>query len=153
MSWITPSLDDLKGKFPPQVINLIANYSAKSGDTSDALLTRELANAIEEVRGYVAANAENQLGAAGTLPASLKDCALVLARKRIYANVPGLDTLLNDAMKDEVKDVQRKLENVAAGKFRIIQPDTPGTEVIPRPKMEIVTANDRRNTRDQMKSL
>ena len=124
MSWITPSVTDAKRKFMPQVLSVVAAFTAQTGSTSDQLLQEELTAAIREARGYVSGNNNNIIGAAGTIPDELTNAVLVLTRRNIYNNVPGLGELLDENMRKEIESVQKQLNDVAAGRFRIIPPDT-----------------------------
>jgi hypothetical protein len=145
MSWITPSTDDLKGKLLPQVVNLIANYSAKSGDTAAAVLARELANAVTKVRGYVQGNANNVVGEAGTIPDELTDATLVVARNNVMLNVPGLSALIDQGMEKQLSDAMSLLKDVAAGRFRIIGPDVAAAKQPVGAGIQVVTPARRNN--------
>ena len=83
-----------------------------------------LDSVVAEVRGRVAANGRNQLGAAGTIPEELKAAALAIARWRILSRLPGVKSLQDEARRSEYADALSLLAAVADGKFAILQPAT-----------------------------
>lgn len=84
-----------------------------------------LASVVAEVRGRVAANGRNQLGASGTIPDELKAAALAIARWRILSRLPGMKSLQDEARRAEYSDALALLAAVADGKFAIQKPSEP----------------------------
>ncbi len=85
-----------------------------------------IADVVQEVRGHVATSGA-ALDSGATIPAKLKNAALVLIRNRVITQLPDLG-LLDDARRDEGRGAERLLERVADGKFAVDLPDTPITD-------------------------
>jgi hypothetical protein len=104
---------------------------------------------IDEVRGYVAANPRNVLGADGTVPSKLVSAALAIMRHRVCTRLP-VKSLLTDERISEKNDAIRLLERTADGKFAIEDPvsgDTSG------PKVEQVSTPTRKTSRAKLSGL
>ena len=101
------------------------------------------------VRGYVAGNPANQLGAGETIPAKLMAPALDLIAVRVPQRIGQSPS---EGRKDLAKDAIRLLERVSEGKFDIEEPADPeagsgGASV------EIASATDRLTGRDKLQGL
>ena len=122
MAWITLTEANLGERLA--AAELAALQSAAVGAYGNTV-PDVLASVVAEVRGRVAANGRNQLGAAGTIPDELKAAALAIARWRILSRLPGMKSLQDEARRSEYADALSLLAAVADGKFAILQPETP----------------------------
>ena len=93
-----------------------------------------------EVRGYVAACANNTLGAAGTLPDELIAHTVALAIMRIMPRAAGL--VIGESREKAAEAARAVLRDVAGCRMALEQPATASTEVIGAPSPS-VTARDR----------
>lgn len=82
------------------------------------------------VRGYIAANRANTLGAAGTVPDKLISTAVDIAVMDVQKRAAGVVIDPEGARADACKDALRRLEKVADGKFAIEEPEEESTETI-----------------------
>ena len=144
MPWIPLTAADVKlAEAEADVIRSLA-----SEDGGDPILSA-LDSAINEVRGYIAAR--YPLGLAGTLPDTLKDTALALARYKLL-NLPGLGLPITEDRRNEYKDAIRRCESVARGEFAIETPaelDTAAQQSItPRPSFGSKTLVQSRDEQD-----
>lgn len=122
MSWITITEADLGERLA--AAELTALQTAATG-THGNTVPDMLASVIAEVRGRVAANKANRLGASGTIPEELRSAALAIARWRALNRLPGVKMLQDDARRLEYTDAVAMLASVADGKFAIEQPAEP----------------------------
>ena len=122
MAWITLTETHLGERLA--AAELAALQSAAVGAYGNTV-PDVLSSVVSEIRGRVAANGRNQLGADGTIPEELKASALAIARWRILSRLPGMKSLQDDARKSEYTDALALLEAVADGKFAIQQPSEP----------------------------
>lgn len=122
MAWITLTETHLGERLA--AAELAALKTAATGAYGNTV-PDVLAATVAEVRGRIAANGRNQLGAAGTIPEELKAAALAIARWRILSRLPGVKSLQDDARRAEYNDALALLAAVARGEFAIIQPETP----------------------------
>ena len=107
-----------------------------------------ISQVTELVRGYVAACDENTLGDAGKIPTRLLSAACDLVVCEIISRVPGYD--LDDERQEKKKAAIRLLEQVAACKFAIDDPDT-GAD--PTGSIEVANVDDREATRSSLDGL
>lgn len=91
----------------------------------------------ELVRGYIAANRNNKLGTAGTLPERLIRSACDILVVDVSTRVGGVLIDLSETRKDAKRDAIRLLEQVAAGTYAIEEPDTEGddSQAAPTPSL------------------
>lgn len=120
MSWITLTAEDLKSRLSQAELTALARAS---GDYDESGMEAVLAQVTGLVRGYVAADARNRLDAAGTIPLALKSAALDLACVDYSARAGGFMSDPKDLRKNAREAAVRLLQDVAAGKFRVDQPD------------------------------
>jgi hypothetical protein len=135
--------------------------SKLSGPELDALQTAALADGqkdpvpgiiltvTDEIRGYVAANPNNRLGASGTIPVKLVSAALAIIRHRICTRLP-VASLLTEQRIREKEDAIRLLERVADNKFAVEDPVTGETAT---PKVQQVSTPTRKTSRDKLSGL
>lgn len=150
MSWVTLT----EAKFLAQCTGAetTAIKTAALASAQSEPLTETLANVVQQVRGYVAANSANQLGEGTTLPAELLSAAVAIARYVALNRLP-VKSLLTETRIGEYKDALTLLRDVAAGRFAIEQPTTASTQVIAGPGVEVVTSTTRRATREKLSGL
>lgn len=86
-----------------------------------------LARVAGLVRGKIAANDKNTLGEGDTLPATLLDSALVIARHRLLNRLP-MPALLTEGRRNEYRDAMKILDDVASGGMAVERPDSPTEE-------------------------
>lgn len=122
MAWITLTEAHLGERLA--AAELAALQSAAVGAYGNTV-PDVLASVAAEVRGRIAANKANALGASGTIPEELKAAALAIARWRILSRLPGMKALQDDARRSEYADAQALLSAVAKGEFAVEQPETP----------------------------
>ena len=122
MAWITLTETHLGERLA--AAELAALQSAAVGAYGNTV-PDVLASVVAEVRGRVAANGRNQLGAAGTIPDELKAAALAIARWRILSRLPGMKSMQDEARRAEYSDALALLAAVAKGEFAIQQPADP----------------------------
>lgn len=120
MAWIVPSENDLGERLAAAELTALQNAATGAhGNTVPDIMT----SVVAEVRGRVAANKQNLLGAAGTIPEELRGAALAIARWRALSRLPGLRSLQDDARRMEYTDALALLASVARGEFAIEQPE------------------------------
>lgn len=150
MSWTTLTeakfLEHCTG---PEVAAL---KTAALGSGQGEPLSAMLAKVVQEVRGYVAANQQNQLGEGVTIPSELESAAIAIARYRAINRLP-IKSLLTETRIAECKDALQLLRDTAAGRFRIEQPATVSDQVIAGPAVEVVTSTTRTATRAKLSGL
>ncbi len=95
-------------------------------------LVEILADIVREVRGYVAANAQNNVDVDLTkIPEELKGAALSRFRFEAFTRLPiGRELLTQDRVTANENAISL-LKDVARGAFAIEQPLTPSSQVIP----------------------
>lgn len=125
MAWNTITIDDVKGVVSASEYSGITTASLPEGKTGTQIVEEVISNAIAEARGYIAAEAANVLGVAGTVPDELRITVLVIIRYRIFTRLPKMKSLLDDLRVKEYDEAMRKLRDVSAGKFKLVQPLTP----------------------------
>jgi phage gp36-like protein len=149
MAWTTPTAAQLRARLAGAEVTALASFLT-SGDS--APLAAILVEATGTVRGYIAANKGNTLGAGDTVPAVLLDTTLVLARHALLNRLPS-SSLLTEGRRNEHADALRRLQHVAAGKFAVEQPETATTETTtPQPGPRFA-ADSRRFTRGHQDGL
>lgn len=84
---------------------------------------------IDEVRGYIEAGAYELDAISNTIPLSLFEDAIAIARWRLLIATPGLKQLQTDERQKAFEDALAKLAMIAQGKFAV-EPPVPST--IPR---------------------
>lgn len=120
MSWQTLHPDQLKRRFA--TAELAALQRAKI-DLDDASIVATLQDVTGTVRGYVAANRVNRLDLEGTIPATLVSAALDIAMVDYSVSVAGVLIDPKGNRKAAKEAAVKLLQDVAAGRFAIDQPD------------------------------
>ena len=102
---------------------------------------------INEVRGYIAANRQNTLGAGETVPDKLESCALAIIRYRLADRLP-LKSLLTQERVSENEAAIRLLRDVAKGDFAVEEPTEAATEPLAGAASPRITPRTSRYGRD-----
>jgi phage gp36-like protein len=123
VSWIAISESAVRSTLAAAELSALRTVQLAAGQMDP--LAEIIERTVDEVRGYVAANPLNRVGAAGTIPGELEAAALALVRYRLVTRLP-LKTLLTEARKDEQRDAITLLRDVAGGRFAILPPDDGG---------------------------
>ena len=120
MAWRAPTENDLLGSISNA--ELAAYRAAVVADAQGDPVTARLAIVAEFVRGYIASNRENVLGAAGTLPETLIGPAMDYLAVDVIKRIPGrkIDPARDDARKAAIT----LFEQVASGKYAVSDPDS-----------------------------
>lgn len=124
MSWTTLTADHVKTRLAAAELAALQTVALAVGQTDP--LPEIIAAVTDEIRGYIAANSSNQLGAAGAVPPRLESAALAIIRYRLATRLPVKSLLTEDRVKENEAAI-RLLERVAAGNFAI--EDSAGNEV------------------------
>lgn len=118
MAWAAITTDNIKARLAGAELNALQTAALAQGQTDP---TPEIvAQAIDEVRGYIAAGGYT-LGAEGTVPSKLRGATLNLIRYRLCSRLP-VASLMTDARIKEYDDAVRLLEQVASKKFLVEDP-------------------------------
>ncbi len=123
--WITLQPADLKARLSQAEL---AALQRASGDYDETGMEAVLAQVTGLVRGYVAANARNRMDGAGTIPATLKGAALDLACVDYSTRAGGFLSDPKDLRRNARDAAIRLLQDVAADRFRVDQPDADAEE-------------------------
>ena len=119
--WRSITEADLLTRLSASELDAIRNL-AEGEDRGDPI-TDAVANVTAKVRGYIAGNRANVMGAGGTLPGTLIDVAVALLVVDLYSRSAGLLIDLNDTRRKSAEAAERTLRDVAAGSFRVELPD------------------------------
>ena len=119
MSWSALTTANVKTRLTGAELAAMQTAALSAGQTDP--LPDIITQVTDEVRGYVAANRKNTLGAAGTLPSKLHGAALAMIRYRLATRLPVKSLLTEDRVKENEAAI-RLMEQVAAGKFSIEDP-------------------------------
>jgi uncharacterized protein DUF1320 len=146
---------DLQQKLSDDEFAAVTSASLPDGVTANDIISEELSRTVNEVRGFVAGHKANILGAAGTIPDELQDAALVIVRFKVFTRLPGLKALLDELRVKEYDEAMRKLRDVSAGRFALVQPinAAPGSEQAAPSTIGVVSAPPRQNTKSKLKGL
>lgn len=128
--WIAFDRTRLQGRLVRQELRELPNAARDkgAGQTVEALLDAVVAGVVREVRGAVAANADNVLGRAGMIPDELENAAVALCRRELFANLPELGDLYGETRREVTRQALQLLRDVAAGRFLVVPPDEAGPQ-------------------------
>lgn len=129
MAWTTLTESQLEDILAEAEISALKDFLS---ETQESPVPGILLNVTGLVRGKVAANKDNTLGAGDTVPATLVDAALTIARHRLLNRLP-IASLLTEGRRREYDDAMRILSDVASGGMAVEQPETPADEATPSP--------------------
>jgi len=86
MAWITLTQDDLIGSLTAAELTAVQTKALAVGQVNP--VPQKFVEAIQEIRGRVAACKENRLGEGATIPEELKPAALAILRYRVLTRLP-----------------------------------------------------------------
>jgi phage gp36-like protein len=121
MSWSAITATEVKTRLTGAELTALQTVALASGQTDP--LVEIIEQVVDEVRGYISANTSNTLGASGTVPSKLISAALAIIRYRLCTRLPVKSLLTEDRVKENEAAI-RLLEQVAAGKFAIEDPNS-----------------------------
>jgi hypothetical protein len=150
MSWITLAESDVITKLSGPEIAAMKTAALQAAQANP--LPEVIAQVVKEIRGYVAACAQNQLGDGETIPDELLGAAISRVRYELATRLP-VASLLTEDRRTANADALTRLRDVAACRFAIEQPATPSDQVITGPAVEVVTKTKRQATRAKLSGL
>ncbi len=121
MAWSSITAAQVKTRLTGAELAACQTAALAAGQTDP--LPEIVTQVVDEVRGYIAGCRENTLGADGTLPSKLQSAALAIIRYRLATRLP-VKSLLTEERVEENKAAIRLLEQVAACKFSIEDPNS-----------------------------
>ena len=121
MAWREITESDILLKLSKNELDTVRSVST-SGDPVPGAIRM----VAERIRGSIAANASNVMGAEGTIPERLMDAAASLLVVQLYSANGGMLIDLNDTRKGAAKSAERLLERVADGKYAVELPGPVG---------------------------
>lgn len=133
--WVSLTADDLLRSLTGPERTAVQRAATEPGQ-ADPLETI-LADVVKEVRGYVAAYNGNTLGEGDTIPDELRGAAVARARFEAFTRLPVGRSLLTEDRVEANRSAVAVLRDVAAGRFRLVQPSTASTEEIGAPSPRI----------------
>jgi len=150
MAWITLTDEHLKTRLSGAELTAFSSAALAEGqsDPTDDIL----GDVTNEVRGFVAGNRNNTLGAAGTIPDKLRSAALDIATLKICQRAAGIVIDPGGHRAEAAKQAYRLLAQVADGKFAVEEPETATDEVIGAPSPSIA-GRDREHKRSDQDGL
>jgi hypothetical protein len=106
---------------------------------------------IDKIRGSIQAAAKPlDQTSSTTIPRSLVDDAISIARWRLITSVPTLAAMKTDARKDANDKALAKLDSIAAGKIGVEPPDSTSA---PGPIIDEEQPGNSGNSREDLKGL
>lgn len=123
MSWITIIEADLEARLSGPELAAFRGAALKSGQADP--VAPVIRGVIDEIRGYVAGNKANTLGAGETIPSELLDAALALVVARLPARLP---VRMTEERLEAKRDAIALLRQVADGKFFVASAATPAAD-------------------------
>ncbi|MBI3986980.1 MAG: DUF1320 family protein [Lentisphaerae bacterium] len=146
MSWSALTETEVTTRLTGAEVTALKSAALAAGQTDP--LPEIVQQAVDEVRGYIAACRTNTLGAAGTIPSRLISAALALIRYRLATRLPVKALLTEDRVKENEAAI-RLLERVASCDFVIEDPVTEDTESNPAPAPNMKEKHRHFKRRDQ----
>ncbi len=153
MAWITITETDLYGSLTGPELTAVQSAALNAGQSDP--VPEKILEAVQEIRGRVAACQNNRLGdltQGEQIPEELKPTALAIVRYRVLLRLP-LSSLVTPQREREYTDALTLLSAVAACKFRIEQPANFSTQIIAGPAVTLASSEERKMTRDSMRGL
>jgi hypothetical protein len=123
--WITLAEDDILTRLAAKELAAVKAAATAPGQPDP--LPEAIAQVVREVRGYVAACPSNTLGPDGTIPDELALAALNRIRYELATRLP-VAALLTQARVDSNTAATAMFKEVAACRFKLVQPEQPGTQ-------------------------
>lgn len=148
MSWITITTDDVKTRLAGAEINAYQTAALSQGQSDP--LPEIISGVIKEARSRVAACPHNKLGDGETIPEEILHHVLNIIRYRLITRLP---LRVSDDRRKEYEDGIKFLDQVAACKVAIVQPEDEADDQPTDSAVEVVTSKTRRVTGETMKGL
>lgn len=133
MAWISITEADVQSRLAGAELAALKTAALADGQTSP--LTEVCEHVVDEIRGYVAACARNTLGEGATIPQKLLSAALAMIRFRLATRLPRFP--LDENRRRENDQALHLLEQVAACRFAVEEPETAEDEVLSSPSPAI----------------
>lgn len=154
--WITVTPADVKACVLAELLDL-TNARATANAQGDPF-TVHAPRAVARVRAKVASYPRNRLSADPSLvPPELADQTATLIALAIVRSTATTRPALLDNFKDAIAQVEKDLDNVAAGKLAVSLPpdaEAPGTGTVQASgTVSVVGGNPRLSTREEMRGL
>lgn len=144
MAWITITENDVKTRLAGAELSAYTTAARASGQANP--LPEIIEQVVDEVRGYIAANKSNQLGAGMTIPQKLLRATLNMIRYQLITRLP---ISISAERKDDNDKAVALMQQVATGKFAVEEPVDADTELIPAPTPRFETPRRKFKMRDQ----
>ena len=126
MDWVLITEADAKAAFTEYEWTALTDTARATG--ASALITTTISRVVNRVRGYVESCDENQLGAAGYVPALLYDSTQVLLLQALCNSFPAAGIMLDEGRRERIKAAETEMKMVARCELRISPPGS-GQEV------------------------
>lgn len=155
MSWAALTEAKVQNRLSAAELTALKTAAIAGSQTAAAILAAGIEAVTGEVRGYVAACRNNQLGEAGTIPEELEATALALLRRHLFTRLPAMKGLFDDLRQQEATDALQRLRDVAACKFAIVPPTdaAPAAEQAGGSGTTLIHSRTRIATRETMAGL
>lgn len=150
MAWITLAEADIVTKLSGPETTALKTAALKLEQTDP--LAEILTQITREIRGYVSACTDNTLGEGPTIPDELLSAAISRVRFELATRLPA-PSLLDENRKEANRQAIALLQQVAACKFRLVQPESASTEVVGGTGAEVITETTRVATRSKLSGL
>ena len=150
MAWRAINENDILTRLSQNELDIIKNAST-IGDP----VPRAITMVTELIRGSIASNQSNVMGAEGTIPERLMDAAASLLVVMLYSNNGGMLIDLNETRVKANEAANRLLERVAEGKFAVELPGPVGksAEDAKGASVELVTKSESPLRREDLAGL
>lgn len=129
MAWAALTAAEIKTRLSGPEASALQTRALEAGQPDP--LPDVIAQATDEVRSYIAGNGSNKLGPAGTLPPQVRAQAIAIVRWYLAGRLAvGTNPTLmqGESRRKEYEAAIKFLEDVAAGKNAVEQPDVTGPE-------------------------
>lgn len=117
--WITLTEADVLTRLAGPELAALKSAATAAGQTNP--LPEVTAQIVREVRGYVAAGRQVELGVEGTIPDELLSAALSRVRFELATRLP-VASLLTDARREANRDAVTLLGRVSRAEFLVVPP-------------------------------
>ena len=144
MAWIQIKENDVKTRLAGAEFSAYSTVARSQGQANP--LPEIIDQVVDEVRGYIAANKSNRLGAGNTIPQKLLRATLSIIRYQLITRLP---VEINEQRTKEYVNAVALMEQVATGKYAIEEPVEVDAEKIPVPAPYVSAPRRKFRIRDQ----
>jgi len=123
MAWVAVTAEELLRSLTGPEKAAVSAAALASGQ--DDPVPGILADVIDEVRGYIAANSQNRLGLTGTIPEKLRITVINRCRYEALTRMPVSKSILTEERVKANEAARMLLRDVAAGRFQVEEPTEP----------------------------